>query len=353
MLGFHSGKGGCGTLAEHPNHTMTPPQPAESTRVGDTLERLSLTAIRRAAALQAGAVVRTPLVPHRGGEAHGREVWLKLETFQPIGSFKLRGVFSAVAAMSASARAAGLMTVSAGNTAQALAWCGRHFGVAAHCLMPETAPAAKIEAVRSLGGTPMLRPREEVFRFLREAGWQEEPFSFVHPWIDPRVVAGHGSLGLELYDQRPDLEAVYIPVGGGGLLAGVASALSSLGPDIEIVAVEASGCPALAAALEKDRPVDVDCRTICDGIAVPSITEEMFPLLRSLVDEVVLVDDDETRAAMRALALDDRLVAEPSGAIALAAAWKRRRAGRARPVEACILSGGRVDPLLLAEVLRG
>jgi threonine dehydratase len=331
---------------------MTHPQPAASPRTGGELERLSLTAIRRAAALQAGAVVRTPLVPHRGALEGGGELLLKLETFQPIGSFKLRGVLSAVAAMSERARAAGLMTVSAGNTAQALAWCGRRFGVAAHCLMPETAPAAKIEAVRQLGGTPLLRPREEVFRFLREAGWQHEPFSFVHPWIDPRVVAGHGSLGLELHEARPDLEAVYLPVGGGGLLAGVASALEALRPGVEIVAVEAAGCPALAAALERDRPVEVECRTFCDGIAVPYITEEMFPLLRSLVDEVVLVEDEETRAAMRSLALDDKLVAEPSGAIALAAARKRRRARRARDVEACVVSGGSVDPGLLADVLR-
>jgi threonine dehydratase len=331
---------------------MPDPRPAPAPRVGDALERLSLTAIRRAAALQAGAVVRTPLVPHRGPLAGGGELLLKLESLQPIGSFKLRGVYSAVAAMSASARAAGLLTVSAGNTAQALAWCGRRFGVDARCLMPETAPAAKIEAVRRLGGTPLLRPREEVFRFLREAGWQHEPYSFVHPWIDPRLVAGHGSLGLELHEDRPDVAAVYLPVGGGGLLAGVGSALAGLAPDVEIVAVEAAGCPALATALERDRPVEVECRTICDGIAVPYITEEMFPLLRSLVDEVVLVDDVETRAAMRSLALDDKLVAEPSGAIALAAAAKRRgRSGRAGGVEVCVVTGGSVDPALLADVL--
>jgi threonine dehydratase len=328
-------------------------RPAASPRVGDALDRFSLTAIRRAAALQTGAVVRTPLVPHRGELEGPGELLLKLETLQPIGSFKLRGIQSAVAAMSASARAAGLLTVSAGNTAQALSWCGRRYGVAAHCLMPDTAPAAKVDAVRRLGGTPRLRPRDEVFRFLREAGWLHEPFSFVHPWIDPRVIAGHGSLGLELHEERPDLEAVYLPVGGGGLLAGVASALSALGPGIEIVAVQAAGCPALAAALEHDRPVDVECRTICDGIAVPFLTAEIFPLLRSLVDEVVLVDETEVRAAMRSLALDDKLVAEPSGAIALAAARKRRRAGRARRVEACVVTGGSVDPGLLAEVVRG
>jgi threonine dehydratase len=332
---------------------MTSSRPAAAPRVGDALDRLSLTAIRRAAALQEGAVVRTPLVPHRGTLEGDGELLLKLETFQPIGSFKLRGIYSAVAAMTGPARAAGLMTVSAGNTAQALAWCGRRFGVAAHCLMPESAPAAKIDAVRRFGGTPILRPREEVFRFLREAGWNHEPYSFVHPWIDPRVVAGHGSLGLELHEERADIEAIYLPVGGGGLLAGVASALAALCPDAEIVAVEPAGCPALATALARDRPADVECRTICDGIAVPFITDEMFPLLRSLVDEVVLVDDDETRAAMRSLALDDKLVSEPSGAIALAAAWKRRKARRARAVEVCVVTGGSVDASLLADVLRG
>jgi threonine dehydratase len=322
--------------------------------LGSPLSAPELDRIEQAARQLYPPIVRTPLLPHRGpGADESEHILIKPEIHQRVGSFKLRGVYHAVASLTDSERRQGLSTVSAGNTAQALAWCGRHFGVAAYCLMPDSAPAAKIAAVRALGGTPRLVPRAEVFAFLQEARWQDERHAFIHPWIDRRVLLGHGSLGLEIADDvrfhdKGRRSVVYLPVGGGGLLAGTASALRARAAPVRIVAVEPAGCPALARALEQDRPVTVECTTACDGIAVPYITEEMFPLLRELVDDVVLVEESATRAAIRDLALHDKIVAEPSGAIALAAA--KARPDRSRPAVA-VVSGGSIEPALLAEIL--
>lgn len=306
-----------------------------------TLELAPIEAIRAAAKAQREVVARTPLVPLRTGAGRTADnLLLKLETFQAIGSFKLRGVFHAVQSMPAERCAKGLSTVSAGNTAQALAWCGRRFGVPAYCLMPDSAPASKITAVEQLGGSPRLVPREQVFDFLKQRRWEQEPYAFVHPWIEPAVITGHASLALELVEQASELEAVYVPVGGGGLIAGIASALRALSPATRILAVEPTGCPSLATALEHDHPVEVPCSTLCDGIAVPYVTEEMFPLLRSVVDRVVLVDEEAVRDAMRLLLYENKLLVEPSGAIAVAAAL--RDAGDQHC--ACVVSGGSVDP---------
>jgi threonine dehydratase len=296
-----------------------------------------------------GAVVRhTPLVPaHEGFRAE--EVYLKLETFQPVGSFKLRGVFNAVAALPDAERRRGVSTVSAGNTAQALGWSARYFGVTARSLMPETAPSTKIEAVRAYGGEPVLVPVAEIFRYLKQAGWEKEPFAFIHPWTDRNVMKGHGSLGLEILEDLPDVETVLVPVGGGGLMAGVGSALRRAKPEVRIVAVEPEGCPALFRSLEAKRPMEVDCRTICDGVAVPYVTEEMFPILRELTAEVRLVSEANVSAAVRNLALFNKIVAEPSGALALAAALDMPPAARGKTV--CIVTGGSLDAGKLAHIL--
>jgi threonine dehydratase len=308
--------------------------------------RVDVAGIEAAARGLRGVLAPTPLMPY--GRAQDG-LLLKPEVLQPVGSFKLRGVFHAVASMDPSVRARGISTVSAGNTAQALAWCGRRFGVEARSLMPEGAPQAKVKKVRALGGTPVLVPTAEVFRFLREHLWEDEPYGFVHPWTSRDVMTGHGTLGLELIAERPELETVYVPVGGGGLLGGVGSALRARAPEARLVAVEPAGCPALHASRAAGGPVEVACDTICDGVAVPYITDEMFPLLDGLVDDVLLVSEDEVREAMRLLATRAHLVAEPSGALALAAAL--RVAPSERGLSACLVTGGSVDAALLADVL--
>jgi len=312
------------------------------------VERPSRAEIESAAERVREVVVRTPLVPL---ELHGRETGILLapEILQPSGSFKIRGIYHAVLRLGDAARRQGLSTVSAGNTAKALAWCARRFGVPARSLMPEGAPRAKIEAVRALGATPVLVPTAEVFRFLREHAWEREPYAFVHPWTDRDVILGHGSLGLSILSDCPALDTVYVPVGGGGLLAGVASALKAVRPSIRVVAVEPAGCPSFHAARAAGAPLTVACNTICDGVAVPYVTEEMFPLLCELADDSVLVSEDEVRAGIRTLAAANRLVAEGAGALALAAALKTPAAERGTTI--ALVTGGSIDPARLAEIL--
>ncbi len=310
--------------------------------------RPDLSAIEQARARIGEVIVRTPLLEYHGADEHSN-IFLKLETHQPVGSFKLRGVFNAVAVLAPQTRGAGISTVSAGNTAQALAWCGRHFGVAARSVMPDSAPVSKIEAVKALGGEPVLAPRDEVFRYMREHGWTNEPHAFIHPWTNHDVMTGHGSMGLEILEDCPAVETVFIPVGGGGLMGGVGSAIRAVRPETRIVAVEPKGCPSLHASIEAGRPVSVECATICDGVAVPYITQEMFPLLRDLADETALVSEADVRRTVRRLAIDSKLVAEPSGALALAAALAMPVEKRGRSV--CIVTGGSIDSEKLAAIL--
>ncbi len=308
------------------------------------IQRPLLEEIEAAVEVLREVVIPTPLVPY--GEPDAR-IWLKPEIHQRVGSFKIRGVYHAVARMAQAERARGISTVSAGNTAQALAWCGRHFGVEARSLMPEGAPQTKIDAVRNLGGTPVLVPVEEVFRFLKEHGWQREPYAFVHPWIEREVMIGHGTLGLEIVQQLPDVATVYVPVGGGGLLGGVGPALRALRPGVRIVAVEPEGCPSFHAARKAGHPVDVPCETLCDGVAVPYITDEMFPYLSELVDDIVLVPEKRVRATIRRLAARNRIISEGSGALAAAAAESEGGAGPA----VAIVTGGSIDLPKLSAIL--
>ncbi|MHC4990048.1 MAG: threonine ammonia-lyase [Planctomycetota bacterium] len=312
------------------------------------IELPTIEEIRAAAERLRGVAVRTPLVSlHDFQEQH--DVLLKLEIHQPVTSFKIRGVFNAAALLDPAVRARGLSTVSAGNTAQALAWAGRHFGVAARSLMPESAPATKIEAVRRYGGEPVLVPTADVFRFLQEHGWEQEPYAFIHPWINRNVWVGHGTMGVEIVEDCPDIESVFIPVGGGGLLAGVASAIRALRPGVRIVAVEPERCPALHESLSRGAPTTVPCHTMCDGVAVPYITDELFPVLRELVDEVALVSEQDVAAMIRRLALGNRVVAEGSGVLSIAAALATPAARRGRAV--CLVTGGSIDADKLATIL--
>ncbi|MBB74717.1 MAG: threonine dehydratase [Planctomycetaceae bacterium] len=308
----------------------------------------TLTEFHRAATLLRDVVQPTPLIPlHRyQGES---DILLKPEIHQPVHSFKIRGVWHAVASLDEQRRQAGVSTVSAGNTAQALAWSAHRFGVSARSLMPDSAPTSKVKAVEAYGGEPVLVPVDELFRYLREHLWEREPYAFIHPWTDRDVLLGHGTIGLEIHHELPDVESVLIPVGGGGLLGGVASALKSLRPGIRIIAVEPEGCPALARSLDVGEPVSVPCDTICDGVAVPYITAEMFPLLQRLVDRIALVSEDDVRAAMRILAIGNKMVAEPSAALATAAALALPQSERGLSV--CLVTGGNLNPAVFAEIV--
>ncbi|HYI16450.1 MAG TPA: threonine/serine dehydratase [Thermomicrobiales bacterium] len=290
-----------------------------------------------------GIAVRTPLLQLHGSDT----IWIKPECLQPVGSFKMRGIYNAVAALSPDERAVGVSTVSSGNTAQALAWSARRFGVPARAVMPLTTAANKIAATEAYGGTPDLMPGEQAFGYLRAGGYHDFPDTFIHPVANRQVIAGHGSIGLEIAEDMPDADAVYVPIGGGGLVSGIANVLKTLQPSVRIIGVQPSGCTPVIAGLEAGEPVDVTVDTICDGVAVSFMFPEMYALLRDLVDEIVTVSDEDVRRAIRHLALKNKIVSEGAGALAVAAALNTGRSGRA----VAIISGGSIDADRLAHIL--
>lgn len=290
-----------------------------------------------------GVVVRTPLLQLHGSDS----IWIKPECLQPVGSFKIRGIYNAVAALSPEERARGVSTVSSGNTAQALSWAARRFGVPARSVMPLTTAANKIAATEAYGGTPDLMPGEQAFGYLRAGGYHDFPDTFIHPVANRDVIAGHGSIGLEIDEDMPDVDAVYVPIGGGGLISGIGNVLKALRPSVRIIGVQPSGCTPVIAGLAAGEPVDVPVDTICDGVAVSFMFPEMFPLLRDLVDDIVTVNDDNVRLAIRHLALKNKIVAEGAGALAVAAAIQAGAPGRS----IAIVSGGSIDADRLARIL--
>jgi threonine dehydratase len=206
----------------------------------------------------------------------------------------------------------------------------------------------KVDGVRSYGVTPVPVPFSALMDYVFDRGWEQEPYSYLNPWGDPSMLAGSGTIGIEILDQLPELAAVYIPVGGGGLVAAIGSVMKELRPAVEVVGVQSTACPSLGAALEAGRPTWVQAAaTICDGTSVPVVVDEMYPLVSSVVDRVVLVSEEDVRAAIARLALGNKLVVEGSGAMSLAAALGDRRDGPA----ACIVSGGSIGADRLAEII--
>jgi threonine dehydratase len=292
-----------------------------------------------------GIAVRTPLL-----QLHGTSnIWIKPEVLQPVGSYKMRGICNAVAALPAERRADGVRTYSTGNTAQALSWSARLYGVPARAYMPTTVSPTKLRAIESYGGTPVLLPFEEAIKYFADPEYGDDPAAFVHPVANRDVIAGHGTIGLEIHEDLPDVGTVYVPVGGAGLICGVANALKALVPSVRVVGVQPRGCQPVAAALAAGGPVTVECNTICDGVAVNTMVPEMYRLVRDIVDDVVIVDDEDALAAVRRLALLNKLVAEPAGALAVAAALKHGSERDGKTI--AIVSGSGIDPKLLARLL--
>ena len=292
------------------------------------------------------------MVPLRIYSGAQPDIMLKPETLQPVTSFKVRGAYNWASSLSDEERERGLSTVSAGNTAQALGYVARLLGVSARSRLPDTTPRTKIEAIEAYGMEPVLMPGDELFDWMLSAGWTNEPYTFLHPWVEPLMIAGSGTVGLEIHEDVPDVETVFVSVGGGGLICGVGSALKALKPGVRIVAVQPEACAPVRASLKAGAPVWVDAGpTLCDGLGVPLVTDEMWPLLRDTVDDTVTVSEDQVRDAIRNLALDNKLVVEGAGAAPLAAAL-------ATPVEerglsVCVLSGGSIDGEVLAAIVGG
>jgi len=295
--------------------------------------------IRAAAERARPHVLRTPLVPVEGA-------LLKLECLQPTGSFKVRGFFAAALAVEPEKLRRGLITVSAGNAAQACAYVARRLGVPCRVFMFDTAPPPKVEGVKRWGGTIVPMAREAIFQWMAAEGWNDEPETFIHPFAEPEVMAGHGGLALEVLEDVPDLVRVLVPVGGGGLVGGIASAIKAIRPEIEVIGVQSDGYPLWIRALEAGGPVAVKPDTIADGTAAP-FDQRMFELLKECVDRWLMVPEPRLRSAIPELATAAKVVAEGAGALTYAA-LEQLEPG---PSTVAVVSGGNIDPKLLADLL--
>jgi threonine dehydratase len=309
--------------------------------------RPTLEEIRAARERIAGKALRTPLVRL---EVDG-DVHLKLENLQPIGSFKLRGAANAIALAPPETLAQGVWTASAGNMAQGVAWCARDLSVPCSVVVPDTAPRAKLAAIERLGAQAILVSLDEWLEVFRTREREGMEGLFVHAFSDPDVMAGNGTIALELLEDLPDLDAVISPYGGGGLSCGIASAMRELKPGCRVYACEAEAAAPLAASLAAGEPVRVEwTQTFVDGIGAPEVFPEMFALARDLLDGSLVVSLEEAAEAVRLLAERAHVVAEGAGAVPVGAALSGR-AGDGKV--ACIVSGGNIDAAVLADILRG
>jgi threonine dehydratase len=310
---------------------------------------IPLDEIRRARERLGDAVLRTPLV--RFDVDAPCEIWLKLECLQPVGSFKLRGALSAIRAASAAELAGGVVTASAGNMAQGVAWAAREAGVAARVVAPDTAPRAKLDAVERLGGEVIPVPYEVWWQTMVERRYEGVDGFFVHPVEDDAVQAGNGTIGLELCEELDSFDAVVVPWGGGGLTTGIASAVKALRPGVRVVTAEPETAAPLAASLAAGAPAEIDYTpSFVDGAGGRALLPTMWEHARSLVDSATSVPLGDAADAIRRLASRARIVAEGAGALPVAAAL-RGAAGEGRVV--CIVSGGNIDAAVLARVLAG
>ena len=307
---------------------------------------IPLADIRAAAARIAPHVHRTPIFSSSQiGDRAGVRLFLKCESFQKTGSFKPRGALNKILSLSAGERGKGLVTVSAGNHAAAVAWAARVAGASAVVVMPTGAPESKIEAVRGYGAEIVFHEdRATLFDKLNEVK-EARGLTFVHPFDDPVVLAGAGTVGLEVAEDLPDVEAVVVAVGGGGLLGGVASAIKQMRPSVRVVAVELEAGPGLGPALAAGKPVPVKrpSDTLADGMTPPFVGALPLAIVREAVDEIVTVTEEEIVLGMRLLLTRAKLYVEGSGAAAVGAllAGKVRLAPGARV--AAIVSGGNID----------
>jgi len=316
---------------------------------------IAIADIRAAAKRLGNFVHHTPLLSAStlGARAKVR-LLLKCESFQKTGSFKPRGALNIVLSLPDSERAKGLITVSAGNHAQAVAWAARHVRAACTVVMPSGAPRAKIDAVRGYGAEVILHEdRNTVFDRLN-AERERTGATFVHPFDSPIGLAGAGTVGLEILAGAPEVDVVVVPVGGGGLMAGVASAIKALRPACRIVAVELADGPGMGPALAAGKPVPVTrpSGTLADGMTPPFVGAIPLEVARTCVDEIVTVTEEEIREGMRMLATRAKLYVEGSGAAATAAILADRIRFREEALVVALVSGGNVDPARWIEVIQ-
>jgi threonine dehydratase len=297
----------------------------------------------------AGVVLRTPLV--RLNVDAPAEIYLKLENLQPIGSFKLRGAANAMRLAGPERLADGVYTASAGNMAQGVAWSARQIGVPATVVVPEHAPETKLAAIERLGGRALKVPFERWWQVLMEHSYPDLGGLFIHPVADRAVMAGNGTVGLEILEDLPDVDTVLVPFGGGGLASGIATAIRAGKPDTRIYACEVETAHPFSAALAASAPQTVDYRpSFVDGIGGKRVLDEMWPIVRALLDGAKIVPLAAVAEAIRLLAERNRVIAEGAGATPVAVALAGLAPGRKI---VCVVSGGNIDSGKLATILGG
>ena len=305
--------------------------------------------VRSARERIAGTAVRTPLVRlHVDSTA---ELYLKLETLQPIGSFKLRGALNAIRMLPPARLREGVYTASAGNMAQGLAWAARELKVPCRIVAPDHIPQTKIDAIERLGATVRRVPFVEWWQAIMSHEVPGEPGTFIHPGADANVMAGNGTIGLEIVEDLPDVDAIVVPYGSGGLACGIASAAQSERPSVKVYAAELDGRAPFSASLAAGRPVSIDYTpSFVDGIGGKSVLEEMWPLACTLLAGSLTATLQQVADALRLLAERARVIAEGAGAASVAAAM-------ANPIKAqriaCVVSGGNIDVARLTTILSG
>jgi threonine dehydratase len=314
-------------------------------------EPVTLADVRAAAERIAGVAVRTPLLPYALAEAD-RPLWIKPESLQPTAAFKLRGAYNKIIQLMPEAGERGIVAHSSGNHARSVAWVARRLGLRAVIVMPDTTPPNKVAAVRELGAEIVIVPPRlrdtQAFVLAEEHGYLPVP-----PFDDPAIVAGQATVGLEIMTDLPDADVVLVPVSGGGLAAGVATAVKALSPKTQVIGVEPELASDAVQSLREGRRIawepEQTYRTVADGLRTTGLGEVPWQHIRRYVDDIVTVTEEQILDAVRRLALDARLVAEPSGAVTFAAYLAG--AGATTGKHVAILSGGSVDPELLARVL--
>lgn len=313
------------------------------------LEGVSFKDIEDAARQIEGVAWRTPLLP--ASRDLDNEILLKMETLQRTGSFKFRGAWNRMSRTTPEERRRGFVCVSAGNHGQAVAWSARTLGAPCTVWVPEGAVARKVEAMRAMGATVKFRPHEEIMDAMRTT---DLPFAdgatYIHPFGDPLVMAGAGTVGMEIGQDLPTARTVLVPVGGGGLITGVATAIKALAPGVKVYGIQAEGADPLPRSFETGRPESTAApKTFADGMAATRVFDYMWPVMRARLDGALRVSDDELQRAIVHLAKEAHVVAEGAGAAALAAAWRYR--DRFETPIVCVVSGGNVDPSLLSKFL--
>ena len=306
--------------------------------------------------------MRTELIPSHIHEADGvqdgRRLYLKPENLQPIGSFKLRGAYNKIASLSDAERQRGVITYSSGNHAQGVAYAARALGVKAVIVMPGNAPAIKREATLALGAEIILvGPSSSERQAKAEELAAQQGYVVVPPYNDEKIIAGQGTMGLEILEDLPEVETVIVPVGGGGMVSGIAAAIKLSKPAARVIGAEPEFAADAQASLRAGKIVqlaaDQVTRTLADGLRTQSIGAVNFEHIRQYVDDIVTVSEDEIREALRRLSADPRTLAEPSGAVAVAAFLFHREKLPGTRVNVAVISGGNIEPAMLAELQRG